>query len=106
MKQLKQFLIKTNLTTDLSYLGLIKVTGADAQQLLQGQFTNDISKVNTEQHQLSSLCSHKGRIIVNNVVGNNEVVRHNQTGYLFELSKEEEFQTVLQSLLMNKEKAR
>ena len=64
MKQLKQFLIETNLTTDLSYLGLIKVTGADAQQLLQGQFTNDITKINSEQHQLSALCSHKGRIIV------------------------------------------
>ncbi len=63
-KQLKEFLIETNLTTDLSYLGLIKVTGADAQQLLQGQFTNDITKVNSEQHQLSALCSHKGRIIV------------------------------------------
>ncbi len=33
-KQLKEFLIETNLTTYLSYLGLIK--GADAQQLLQG----------------------------------------------------------------------
>ncbi|HHB92311.1 MAG TPA: folate-binding protein [Thioploca sp.] len=63
-KQLQELLIKTDLTTDLSYLGLIKVTGADAQQFLQGQFTNDITKVNSEQHQLSALCSHKGRIIV------------------------------------------
>ena len=66
MKNIKQkeLLIKTDIVTDLSYLGLIKITGADAQQLLQGQFTNDISKVNTEQHQLSALCNHKGRIIV------------------------------------------
>jgi len=45
-------------------------------------------------------------VIASNVVGNDAVVRHNQTGYLFELSKEEEFQTALQSLLTNKEKAR
>jgi len=45
-------------------------------------------------------------VIASNVVGNDAVVRHNQTGYLFELSKEEEFQTALQSLLTNRKKAR
>ncbi|MDM8569992.1 hypothetical protein QUF50_10900, partial [Thiotrichales bacterium HSG1] len=50
--------------TNLSYLGLIEVTGADAQQFLQGQFTNDVTKVDAQHHQLSAWCNHKGRIIV------------------------------------------
>jgi hypothetical protein len=54
-----------NILTDLSHLGVIKVSGNDAEKFLQGQFTNDVRQVNTTQSQLSAWCSSKGRILVN-----------------------------------------
>lgn len=48
--------------TDLSYLGLIEVTGDDSKTFLQGQLTNDINAVSAEKSQLSGLCSPKGRL--------------------------------------------
>ncbi len=50
---------------DLTHLRLISVTGADAAIFLQGQLTNDINKVNSEHHQMSSHCTHKGRMLAN-----------------------------------------
>ena len=48
---------------DLSHLGVISVTGSDAETFLQGQFANDVTRV-TEQHsQLNAYCSPKGRIL-------------------------------------------
>lgn len=48
---------------DLSHLGVIGVTGSDAETFLQGQFANDVTRV-TEQHsQLNAYCSPKGRIL-------------------------------------------
>ncbi|MDM8565616.1 hypothetical protein QUF74_08185 [Candidatus Halobeggiatoa sp. HSG11] len=65
MKNIKQFKdLETDTITKLSHLGLIKITGTDAKQFLQGQFTNDITKVDAEHNQLSAWCNHKGRIIV------------------------------------------
>lgn len=49
--------------TDLSHLGLIRVTGEDRLQFLQGQLTNDIHKVDAGRSQLSSYCSPKGRML-------------------------------------------
>ena len=51
--------------TNLSYLGLIKITGDDAETFLQGQFTNDVRQVTDKNSQLSAMCSPKGRVIVN-----------------------------------------
>ena len=48
---------------DLSGQGLIRVSGADAKDFLQGQFTNDVSKVDAGLSQLSSYCSPKGRML-------------------------------------------
>ena len=48
--------------TDLSYLGLIQVTGDDKNTFLQGQLTNDINLVNDSTSQLSGLCTPKGRL--------------------------------------------
>ena len=48
---------------DLSHLGLIKATGEDTQNFLQGQFTNDVRKVDPAQAQLSGWCSPKGRLL-------------------------------------------
>ncbi len=50
---------------NLSKLGLIKVTGNDAETFLQGQFTNDVRQVTDTLSQLSAMCSPKGRVIVN-----------------------------------------
>lgn len=46
---------------DLSHLGLISATGADAAAFLQGQLSNDINQVSAERAQLSSYSSPKGR---------------------------------------------
>lgn len=48
---------------DRSHLGLIRVAGADAAALLQGQQTNDVREVTAEHSQLSGLCSNKGRLV-------------------------------------------
>jgi len=48
--------------TDLSYLGIIEVSGDDRSSFLQGQLTNDISLVDREHTQLSGLCTPKGRL--------------------------------------------
>jgi len=49
--------------SDLSPLGLIRVRGGDARTFLQGQLTNDTTQVDTNQSQLSSYCSPKGRML-------------------------------------------
>ena len=50
------------LLTDLSYLGLIKVTGDDKKTFLQGQLTNDINAISSSLSHLSGLCTPKGRL--------------------------------------------
>ncbi|MCP3850023.1 MAG: folate-binding protein YgfZ [Gammaproteobacteria bacterium] len=50
--------------TDLSYLGLIEVTGDDKKTYLQGQLTNDINAISSSLSQLSGLCTPKGRLRV------------------------------------------
>ncbi len=51
--------------SDLSGRGIIEVHGKDATDFLQNQFTNDISRVTENTHQLSAWCNHKGRVIAN-----------------------------------------
>ncbi len=48
---------------DLSHLGLIGVSGADAEPFLQGQLTNDVCAVTTGSAQLAGWCSPKGRLL-------------------------------------------
>ena len=45
-------------------------------------------------------------IIASNVLGNDELVRHGETGYLFNLDRPDEFQQSLKDLLENPDKAR
>lgn len=54
-----------DILTDLSHTGLIAIRGDDAEQFLQGQFTNDIHKVDNEHAQISGYCSPKGRLLSN-----------------------------------------
>jgi len=48
---------------DLSHLGLIKVAGEEAQDFLQGQFSNDTRELSDTHSQLSAYCSPKGRML-------------------------------------------
>ncbi|MDX1251931.1 MAG: folate-binding protein YgfZ [Gammaproteobacteria bacterium] len=54
---------RENVLADLSHLGLIKVSGADAATFLQSQFTNDVREVSEQRSQLSAYCSPKGRML-------------------------------------------
>ena len=42
---------------------LLKVSGSDAETFLQGQFSNDIKKLNTSSVQLNAYCQHQGKIL-------------------------------------------
>jgi len=48
---------------NLTKRGLIKVSGADAEEFLQNQFSNDISKLENSQIQINAYCQHQGKII-------------------------------------------
>ncbi|RKZ84882.1 MAG: folate-binding protein [Candidatus Parabeggiatoa sp. nov. 1] len=61
----RQQALHGDIIADLSHLGLIKVTGNDANKFLQGQFTNDVRQVTAKHSQLSAWCSSKGRIQFN-----------------------------------------
>lgn len=50
---------------DLSSSGLIVVAGDDAMSFMQGQFTNDVARVDDSHSQLSALCNNKGRMLAN-----------------------------------------
>jgi folate-binding protein YgfZ len=49
--------------SNLADRGLIRISGGDALDFLQGQLTNDIRKVTPEQGQLSAYCTPKGRML-------------------------------------------
>lgn len=61
-EELKQAL-EGNTLCDLSHDGLIRAQGEDSTNFLQGQLTNDVRAVSETQHQLSSYCSPKGRML-------------------------------------------
>lgn len=47
----------------LDFLPCLRVSGADADAFLQGQFSNDLRKLTPQQGQLSSYSSPKGRLL-------------------------------------------
>jgi len=55
--------LKTNGITNLSDLGLLKVEGARAKELLQGQLTCDLNDISPTQTRLGAHCNPQGRII-------------------------------------------
>lgn len=58
-----QHAMENNSISDLSHLGLIRVSGEDAEHFLQGQLSNDVRQVAESHSQLSAYCSPKGRIL-------------------------------------------
>lgn len=55
--------ITRNNYIDLIDLGLIRISGKDAKQFLQGQLTCDLEEINADQSRLGAHCDVKGRII-------------------------------------------
>jgi len=53
----------SNFICDASELGLILVTGEDAENFLQNQFSNDIGQIDETRFQLSSYSTPKGRLL-------------------------------------------
>lgn len=53
---------KKAMITDLSHLGLIRISGDDAAAFLQNQFSNDVRNVDAAHTQLNSYSSPKGRM--------------------------------------------
>ncbi len=53
----------TNILTDLSPQGLIKVSGEDSVDFLQNQFSNDIREIGPQLSQLNAWCNAKGRML-------------------------------------------
>jgi folate-binding protein YgfZ len=51
--------------SELSYMGLIRVSGEDAASFLQGQFSNDINALSEQLSQISCYCTPQGRMIAN-----------------------------------------
>ena len=55
----------SNVICDLSHFSTLVIAGADAAEFMQGQFTNDVNKVDDQHSQISAFCNNKGRMIAN-----------------------------------------
>ncbi|MBE9559780.1 MAG: folate-binding protein YgfZ [Proteobacteria bacterium] len=55
----------TDILCDLSQFSTVVIAGDDAADFMQGQFTNDIEKVDDSTSQLDAFCNNKGRMIAN-----------------------------------------
>ncbi len=56
-------------------VSVIRVSGIDNKKFLQGQLTNDVDSLGTNQYKLASYCTHQGKVIVNmQLVADNEDV--------------------------------
>jgi hypothetical protein len=56
-------LINETVICDLSHLGLLQISGADALVFLQGQVTNDVKQLNGQIAHHSGYCNPKGRLL-------------------------------------------
>jgi tRNA-modifying protein YgfZ len=55
----------SDILCDLSHFSTVVVAGNDAAEVMQGQFTNDVKKVDEEHSQISAFCNNKGRMLAN-----------------------------------------
>ena len=55
--------VGSNIIVPLTHLGLLRASGADTADFLQGQTSNDVRLVDAAHHQLSSYCTPKGRML-------------------------------------------
>ena len=59
----RQVAMAGEVIADLSHYGLIAAHGEEAETFLQGQFCNDVRKVDEHSSQISGYCSPKGRLL-------------------------------------------
>lgn len=52
-----------NVISDLSHLGLLKVSGEDRESFLQGQLTNDVRQLKGSNSHYTGYCTPKGRML-------------------------------------------
>jgi len=57
--------METDIICDLSQFSTLVVAGEDAVDFMQGQFTNDVQKVDEQNSQLNAFCNNKGRMSAN-----------------------------------------
>ena len=55
-------MLSNNIISDLSYLAIIEVNGADAESFLNAQFTSNIKKLSEHQLHFSAWCNPKGQV--------------------------------------------
>ena len=55
--------VDNTIIVPLTHLALLRASGADTADFLQGQTSNDVRHVDAEHHQLSSYCTPKGRML-------------------------------------------
>ncbi|MEN8131569.1 MAG: folate-binding protein [Pseudomonadota bacterium] len=53
----------SHILCDLSHMGLIRLSGEEAAQFMQSQFTNDIMQISEARSQLNAYCNPKGRML-------------------------------------------
>jgi hypothetical protein len=56
---------QSTILCDLSQYSVVVIAGGDAASFMQGQFTNDVKKVDADSSQLNAFCNNKGRMITN-----------------------------------------
>jgi tRNA-modifying protein YgfZ len=61
----RQVVTSGDVICDLSHMGLIGAYGDEAAAFLQGQFSNDVLKLDKGTSQLNSYCTPKGRMLAN-----------------------------------------
>ena len=49
--------------TSLNNRSLLKISGLDAENFIQSQFTNDIKKIRENEIQINAYCQHQGKVI-------------------------------------------
>ncbi len=57
--------VNGDIICDLSHFSAVVIAGEDAAEFIQGQFTNDVDKVDENNSQISGICNNKGRMIAN-----------------------------------------
>jgi len=62
---------------DLSFLGVIRISGEDRESFLQGQLTSDTRNISAQLSQLSSYCTPKGRMIASM-----RIIEHKQDWFM------------------------
>ena len=60
---------------ELNYLGMLEISGEGSFDLLQGQITCDLNKINSSSSSLGALSNSKGRVLSSFIVSSSEVTR-------------------------------